>query len=119
MVLASPQTVQRLEKQICGFSFSFGRKTADLWFWLLHKPYNDLTSRFVVLALLYWPYNDLNSKFLVLASVLAEQRLELQICGFGISVGRKKADLWFWLLYWPYKSRFVVLASKQTVQRRE
>ena len=83
-----------VKQQICGFGFFFGRKTADLWFWLLHKPYNDLTSRLVVVALLYWLYNDLNSKFLVLASVLAKQRLEMQICSFGFSTGRTEADLW-------------------------
>ena len=80
-------------QQICDFGFVSGRTKADLWFWLLHKPYNDLISSLVVVALLYWLYNDLNSKFLLLASVLAKQRLEMQICGFGISVGRKKADL--------------------------
>ena len=47
MVLASLVAVQ---KQICGFDFSFGSKTAVLWFWLHHKPYNDLKSRFLVLA---------------------------------------------------------------------
>ena len=82
MVLASLLAVKQ---QICGFSFSFGRKTADLWFWLLHKPYNDLTSRFVVIALLFWPYKDLNSRFEVLASYLAVQQ---QISGFGFFSGR-------------------------------
>ena len=85
MVLASKQTVQRREKQISGFGFFSGRKTADLWFWLLHKPYNDLISSLVVVALLYWLYNDLTSTFVVLASLLAVQK---QISGFGFSRNR-------------------------------
>ena len=105
-----------VKKQICGFGFVSGRTKAYLWFWLLHKPYNDLTSRFVVMALLFWPYNDLNSRFVVLASLLAVKQ---QISGFGISTGRKTADLWFWLLYWPYNCRIVDLAFPQFVQRLE
>ena len=80
MVLASPETVQRLEKQISGFGSFSGRTKADLWFWLFHNPYNDL-----------------NSRFLVLASFLAVQRLDKKICGFSFSFGRNTADLWFWL----------------------
>ena len=101
MVLASPETVQRLEKQISGFGSFSGRTKADLWFWLFHNPYNDLNSLFLVLAFflavkqqiygfgsLHKPYNDLNSRFLVLASLLAVQGLKKQICCFGFSTKR-------------------------------
>ena len=70
----------------------------------------------MVKALLLWPYNDLNSRFVVLASYLAVKH---QISGFGISTGRKTADLWFSLLYWLYNYRFVGLAFPQFVQRLE
>ena len=94
-----------VKKQICGFGFVSGRTKADLWFWLLHKPYNDLTSRFVVMVLLFWPYNDLNSRFVVLASLLAVTQ---QIYGFG-SLHKPYNDL---------NSRFLVLAPFLAVQKQ-
>ena len=55
---------------------------------------------------------------MVLASLLAVKQL---ICGFGSFSGRKTADFWFWLFFWPYndlKRRFVVSASLLAVTQQ-